>query len=69
MKLRIDHEDLAAAVGYAARARALPARPPVPVLAGLLLDATGDELRVSAFDYEQSADTTAPPRSPTTAAP
>ncbi|WP_406326056.1 hypothetical protein [Streptomyces niveus] len=64
MKLRIDHEDLAAAVGYAARARA-----PVPVLAGLLLDATGDQLRVSAFDYEVSAGTTAPPRSPTTAAP
>ncbi|RSS67698.1 DNA polymerase III subunit beta [Streptomyces sp. WAC06128] len=58
MKLTIDHADLAAAVSYTARS--LPARPPVPVLAGLLLDATGDRLRVSAFDYEISADTTAP---------
>ncbi|GGY82771.1 DNA polymerase III subunit beta [Streptomyces omiyaensis] len=58
MKLRIDHADLAAAVGYAART--LPSRPPAPVLAGLLLDATGDErLRIRAFDYEVSADTTA----------
>ncbi|NEA46870.1 DNA polymerase III subunit beta [Streptomyces sp. SID10815] len=58
MKLTIDHADLAAAVSYAARS--LPARPPIPVLAGLLLDATGDRLRVSAFDYEVSADTSAP---------
>ncbi|WP_411078351.1 DNA polymerase III subunit beta [Streptomyces sp. cmx-10-25] len=59
MKLVIDHADLAAAVGYAART--LPSRPPVPVLAGLLLDATGNErLRVRAFDYEVSADTTVP---------
>ncbi|MGW1596963.1 DNA polymerase III subunit beta [Streptomyces sp. NPDC002343] len=58
MKLTIDHADLAAAVSYAARS--LPARPPAPVLAGLLLDATGNRLRVSAFDYEVSADTTAP---------
>lgn len=58
MKLRIDHQDLAAAVTYAARS--LPARPPAPVLAGLLLTAGTDQLRVSGFDYEVSADTTAP---------
>ncbi|MET9819766.1 hypothetical protein [Streptomyces sp. NPDC006355] len=57
MKLTVEQGHLAAAVGYAARS--LPARPPVPVLAGLLLDATGDRLRVSAFDYEVSADTIA----------
>ncbi|MFB7030947.1 MULTISPECIES: DNA polymerase III subunit beta [unclassified Streptomyces] len=58
MKLTIDHADLAAAVGYAART--LPSRPPAPVLAGLLLDAGDERLRIRAFDYEVSADTTAP---------
>ncbi|WP_331724770.1 DNA polymerase III subunit beta [Streptomyces canus] len=58
MKLTIGQEHLAAAVGYAARS--LPARPPAPVLAGILLDAHEDWLRVSAFDYEVSADTGAP---------
>ncbi|MGW9452426.1 hypothetical protein [Streptomyces sp. NPDC055632] len=37
----------------------MPSRPPGPVLAGLLLDATGDRLRVRAFDYEVSAGTQA----------
>ncbi|MEU9796398.1 DNA polymerase III subunit beta [Streptomyces sparsogenes] len=58
MKLTVDQADLAAAVGYTARS--LPSRPPVPVLAGLLLDAADRRLRVSAFDYEVSADTSAP---------
>jgi len=49
VKLTVEQADLAAAVGYAARS--LPGRPPIPVLAGLLLDATDDRLRVSAFDY------------------
>ena len=57
MKLTIDHTAFAAAVSYAVRS--LPARPPVPVLAGLLLDASSSRLRVSAFAYEISADTTA----------
>lgn len=57
MKLTVAHADLAAAVTYAARS--LPARPPAPVLAGLLLDAGDGTLRVSSFDYEISADTTA----------
>ncbi|MGA4980191.1 DNA polymerase III subunit beta [Streptomyces cinereoruber] len=58
MKLVIDHADLAAAVGYAART--LPSRPPDPVLAGLILDAGSEHLRVRAFDYEVSADTSVP---------
>ena len=37
-------------------ARGLPARPPVPVLAGILLEASDDgTLTLSAFDYEVSA--------------
>ncbi|GGX56446.1 DNA polymerase III subunit beta [Streptomyces chartreusis] len=58
MKLTIDQGHLAAAVGYAGRS--LPARPPVPVLAGLLLDAQEGRLGVSSFDYEVSADTAVP---------
>ncbi|MFL4953289.1 DNA polymerase III subunit beta [Streptomyces sp. MMS24-I31] len=58
MKLTIEQAHLAAAVGYAARS--LPARPPVPVLAGILLDAQEERLRLSAFDYEVSADTAVP---------
>ncbi|OIJ95433.1 DNA polymerase III subunit beta [Streptomyces colonosanans] len=58
MKFTVEHADFAAAVNYAARS--LPARPPVPVLAGLLLHADTDTLRVSGFDYEISADTTIP---------
>ncbi|MFJ7250128.1 DNA polymerase III subunit beta [Kitasatospora sp. NPDC098652] len=55
MKLRLFAGPLADAVAYVARA--LPARPPVPVLAGILL-ATGDKgLTLSAFDYEVAATT------------
>ena len=39
MKFRVERDVLAEAVAWAARS--LPARPPVPVLAGLLLDASG----------------------------
>ncbi|MDQ1289828.1 MAG: polymerase subunit beta [Actinomycetota bacterium] len=54
MKLRVERDVLAEAVTWAARA--LPTRPPVPVLAGLLLDASTDGvLRLSSFDYEVSA--------------
>ncbi|MCX4764572.1 DNA polymerase III subunit beta [Streptomyces sp. NBC_01275] len=55
MEFRIDRGDLVEAVGWAARA--LPARTPVPVLGGLLLDAgtgTGG-LSVSGFDFETAA--------------
>lgn len=58
MKFRIDRDALADAVAWTART--LPVRPPVPVLAGMLIDAgpgPSDEhqLTLSAFDYEVSA--------------
>ncbi|MFJ2029454.1 DNA polymerase III subunit beta [Streptosporangium sp. NPDC087985] len=56
MKLSIDSTVLADAVGWAAHA--LPNRPSVPVLAGLLLDAGADGLTLSAFDYDTSRRTT-----------
>lgn len=54
MEFRIERGILADAVAWAARS--LPARTPVPVLGGLLLDAREGRLRVSGFDYEASAD-------------
>lgn len=54
MKLRVERDVLAEAVTWTARS--LPTRPPVPVLAGLLLDAHADGvLELSGFDYEVSA--------------
>ncbi len=54
MKLRVERDVLAEAVTWTARS--LPSRPPVPVLAGLLLDARADGvLELSGFDYEVSA--------------
>jgi DNA polymerase-3 subunit beta len=54
VKFRVERDVLADAVTWAARA--LPSRPPVPVLAGLLLQSDGDgTLRLSSFDYEVSA--------------
>lgn len=54
MKFRVERDVLAEAVTWAARA--LPSRPPVPVLAGLLLEADAEGvLRLSSFDYEVSA--------------
>ena len=53
MKLRIERDALAEAVGWAARA--LPARPVVPILAGMLLDASDERVTLSCFDYEVSA--------------
>ncbi|MEO3873205.1 DNA polymerase III subunit beta [Nonomuraea sp. B12E4] len=52
MKIRVNRDVLADAVAWAARA--LPSRPVTPVLSGLLLEA-GDELSLSAFDYDVSA--------------
>ncbi|WP_066934875.1 DNA polymerase III subunit beta [Microtetraspora fusca] len=52
MKFEVNRDVLADAVAWAARV--LPGRPAVPVLSGLLLEA-GDDLRISAFDYEVSA--------------
>ena len=55
MRFRVERDVLAEAVAWAARS--LPARPPVPVLAGLLLEADRDDggLALSGFDYEVSA--------------
>ncbi|MCH0541864.1 DNA polymerase III subunit beta [Streptomyces sp. MUM 203J] len=53
MELRIERRELLEAVTWAARA--LPARSPVPLLGGLLLEAEGDRLRLSGQDYEASA--------------
>jgi DNA polymerase-3 subunit beta len=52
MKFRIDRDALAEAVAWVARA--LPARPVVPALSGMLLDAAGG-LALSCFDYDVSA--------------
>jgi DNA polymerase-3 subunit beta len=53
MRFRIERDALAEAVAWVARA--LPARPVVPVLAGLHLDAGGGSLALSCFDYDVSA--------------
>ncbi len=54
VKLRVERDVLADAVTWTARS--LPSRPPVPVLAGLLLEASSDGVLVlSGFDYEVSA--------------
>lgn len=54
MKFRVERDVLAEAVTWAARG--LPTRPPVPVLAGVLIEADGaGTLTLSAFDYEVSA--------------
>lgn len=57
MKIRLERDGLADAVAWVARS--LPSRPPVPVLGGVLLDASsGESLTVSGFDYEVSAQVT-----------
>jgi DNA polymerase-3 subunit beta len=57
MKFRVERDALADGVAWVARS--LPARPPVPVLGGVLLEARsgadGEALVVSGFDYEVSA--------------
>jgi DNA polymerase-3 subunit beta len=53
VKLRVDRDALGDAVAFVARA--LPTRPVVPVLSGLLVEADGDRLTLSCFDYEVSA--------------
>ena len=57
MKFRVERDVLADAAAWVARS--LPARPPVPVLGGVLIEASagpdGDRLTVSGFDYETSA--------------
>ncbi len=59
MKFRVERDVLADAVTWAARG--LPNRPPVPVLAGVLIEADeAGTLTLSAFDYETSARITVP---------
>jgi DNA polymerase III subunit beta len=53
VRFRVERDVLADAVAWAARS--LPSRPPVPVLAGLMLDASDGRLVLSSFDYEVSA--------------
>jgi DNA polymerase-3 subunit beta len=53
MQILIERDVFADAVAWTARA--LPARPTVPVLAGMRLHADGDELTLSSFDYDLSA--------------
>src|SRR6201984_1472880 len=57
VKLQVERDHLAEAVAWTARA--LPARPTAPVLAGMRLHA-GAELTLSTFDYEVSAQATVP---------
>jgi DNA polymerase-3 subunit beta len=52
MKFQIERDVLADAVAWTAKA--LPQRPPVPVLGGVLLTLEGNQLSVSGFDYEVS---------------
>lgn len=56
MKFQVERGELADAVAWTARS--LPARPAVPVLAGLLLDTTEGALSVSGFDFEVAAQAT-----------
>ena len=59
VKFRIERDVLADAVTWVARG--LPARPPVPVLAGVRIEADAEgTVTLSAFDYEVSAKVTVP---------
>ena len=57
MRFQVERDVLAEAVAWTARA--LPARPALPVLAGMRLQA-GEELTLSSFDYDVSAQATLP---------
>jgi DNA polymerase III subunit beta len=53
MRFTIERDALTEAVAWVARA--LPSRPVLPILSGLLLSAAADGLTLSCFDYEVSA--------------
>jgi len=53
VKLRVERDVLADGVAWAARA--LPSRPSLPVLSGLMLDAANGVLTISSFDQDVSA--------------
>jgi DNA polymerase III subunit beta len=56
VKIEVERDAFADAVAWTARA--LPARPAIPVLAGMRLHAAGGELTLSSFDYDVSAQAT-----------
>jgi DNA polymerase III subunit beta len=56
VKFRVERDALSEAVSFVARA--LPTRPVVPVLSGLLVEADDERLTLSCFDYEISAKVT-----------
>jgi len=58
VQILIERDVFADAVAWTARA--LPARPTVPVLAGMRLHADGEELTLSSFDYDVSAQARVP---------
>jgi DNA polymerase-3 subunit beta len=58
MRFTVAQDAFAEAVAWVARA--LPSRPVIPVLAGLLLQADEDQLTLACFDYEVSARMTVP---------
>ncbi|MFI0141893.1 DNA polymerase III subunit beta [Streptomyces luteogriseus] len=53
MKLTIPNEQLAEAAQWAQRA--IPGNPPVPVLAGMLIEAADGQLTLTGYDYYRSA--------------
>lgn len=53
MQFTVDRDVLSEAVSWAARS--LSTRPPTPVLSGLLIHAEEQQVRISSFDYEISA--------------
>ena len=58
MKIRVERDALADAVAWVARS--LPNRPTAPILAGLLMNASGAEVTLSSFDSTTSAQVTMP---------
>lgn len=58
MKIRVERDALADAVAWVARS--LPNRPTAPILAGLLIEAEGDNVTLSSFDSTTSAKVTMP---------
>ena len=56
MKFQVERDVLADAVAWAART--LPTRPSMPVLAGLVLEASDNSVTLSSFDYEVSSKVT-----------
>src|SRR5262249_58943456 len=53
MKFTVDRGAVGEAVAFVSRA--LPSRPVVPLLSGMLIEASADGLTLSCFDYEVSA--------------